>query len=160
ARGDRLVVGARPRRSQGAVPHARLAVQPPALLGRAVPGAAHAGRRRAGARRAAAGRAADDGRLRARRHAGIAAAPRHGLVRDKEPFRKLYNQGMIQSFAYEDARGAVVPTALVAEDGERFVHQDTREPLQRIVTKMSKRYGNVVNPDEVVKEYGADTLRL
>ncbi|MFM1871235.1 MAG: Leucine-tRNA ligase, partial [Planctomycetota bacterium] len=34
------------------------------------------------------------------------------------------------------------------------------EKLTRIVTKMSKRYGNVINPDEVVNEYGADTLRL
>jgi leucyl-tRNA synthetase len=83
-----------------------------------------------------------------------------GLVRVKEPFHKLYNQGMIQSYAYQDARGAIVPMSHAVEDGERFVHQDTREPLTRIVTKMSKRYGNVVNPDDVVNEYGADTLRL
>jgi leucyl-tRNA synthetase len=40
------------------------------------------------------------------------------------------------------------------------VHATTGEKLERIVTKMSKRYGNVVNPDDVVREYGADTLRL
>jgi len=83
-----------------------------------------------------------------------------GLVRDKEPFQKLYNQGMIQSFAFEDARSAIVPASDVKESGDTFVHAQTGEPLKRIVTKMSKRYGNVVNPDEVVKEYGADTLRL
>jgi leucyl-tRNA synthetase len=83
-----------------------------------------------------------------------------GLVRDGEPFRKLYNQGMIQSFAYEDERGAIVPTAEVKEDGDRCVHATTGAPLTRIVTKMSKRYGNGVNPDDVVREYGADTLRL
>ncbi len=83
-----------------------------------------------------------------------------GLVRHKEPFHKLYNQGMIQAFAYEDARGAVVPTAQTKEQGDDVVHKETGEKLTRIVTKMSKRYGNVINPDDVVREYGADTLRL
>jgi leucyl-tRNA synthetase len=83
-----------------------------------------------------------------------------GLVRDVEPFSKLYNQGMIQSFAYEDARGAIVPVKETKEQGDDVVHATTGEKLSRIVTKMSKRYGNVVNPDDVVREYGADTLRL
>ena len=50
-----------------------------------------------------------------------------GLVSTKEPFKKLFNQGMIQG-----------------EDGQ----------------KMSKSRGNVINPDDVVKEYGADSFRL
>jgi len=83
-----------------------------------------------------------------------------GHVGPVEPFAKLYNQGMIQAFAYEDARGATVPMAKVKEDGDEVVHAETGEKLRRIVTKMSKRYGNVINPDDVVGEYGADTLRL
>jgi leucyl-tRNA synthetase len=83
-----------------------------------------------------------------------------GLVRHQEPFLKLYNQGMIQAFAFQDARGAVVPTALTKEQGDEVVHAESGEKLTRIVTKMSKRYGNVINPDDVVNEYGADTLRL
>ena len=83
-----------------------------------------------------------------------------GLVRVKEPFAKLYNQGMIQAFAYEDARGAIVPKKDTKEQGDDVVHATTGEKLKPIVTKMSKRYGNVVNPDDVVGEYGADTLRL
>jgi leucyl-tRNA synthetase len=82
------------------------------------------------------------------------------FVRVVEPFQKLYNQGMIQAFAYEDARGAIVPKAETKEAGDAVVHARTGEPLKQIVTKMSKRYGNVVNPDDVVEEYGADTLRL
>jgi leucyl-tRNA synthetase len=83
-----------------------------------------------------------------------------GRVTVKEPFHKLYNQGMIQAFAYEDARGAIVAMKDVKEQGDDIVHATTGEKLKRIVTKMSKRYGNVINPDDVVKEYGADTLRL
>jgi leucyl-tRNA synthetase len=83
-----------------------------------------------------------------------------GLVRDDEPFARLYNQGMIQSFAYQDARGAVVPVSETEEHGGEVVSKATGEPLTRIVTKMGKRYGNVVNPDDVVAEFGADTLRL
>jgi len=50
-----------------------------------------------------------------------------GIVKTKEPFQKLFNQGMI-----------------LGEDGD----------------KMSKSKGNVINPDDVVDKYGADTLRL
>ena len=50
-----------------------------------------------------------------------------GVVPTKEPFQKLFNQGMI-----------------LGENNE----------------KMSKSKGNVVNPDDVVNEYGADTLRV
>ena len=62
-----------------------------------------------------------------------------------EPFFKLYNQGMIQAFAYQDARGAVVPTANTKQEGDDVVHAETGERLTQTVTKMSKRYGNVVN---------------
>ena len=83
-----------------------------------------------------------------------------GHVSVVEPFFKLYNQGMIQAFAYQDARGAVVPKDKTRADGDDVVQAETGEKLTQTVTKMSKRYGNVVNPDDVVGEFGADTLRL
>ena len=83
-----------------------------------------------------------------------------GHVSVVEPFFKLYNQGMIQAFAYQDGRGAIVPTADAKVVGDDVVHVKTGEGLKQTVTKMSKRYGNVVNPDDVVGEFGADTLRL
>ena len=50
-----------------------------------------------------------------------------GLVSTKEPFKKLFNQGMI-----------------LGDDG----------------TKMSKSRGNVINPEEIMDEYGSDSMRL
>jgi leucyl-tRNA synthetase len=83
-----------------------------------------------------------------------------GCVSTKEPFKKLFNQGMIQSHAFKDKRGALVSTDLVTEKDEHtFVHSQTGEVLDRIVAKMSKSLKNVINPDDVISQYGADTLR-
>jgi len=84
-----------------------------------------------------------------------------GYVSHPEPFQKLVNQGMILSYAYKDHRGALVPVDLVQEDDQGAVkHTQTGEELQRIVAKMSKALKNVVDPEGVVREYGADALRL
>ncbi len=84
-----------------------------------------------------------------------------GLVSMPEPFRTLVNQGMVQSFSYKDARGALVYADEVQEreDGV-FVRAASGESVERFVAKMSKSLRNVVNPDEVIREYGADTVRL
>lgn len=83
-----------------------------------------------------------------------------GLVSTKEPFKKLFNQGMVQSHAFKDKRGALVSTDLVVEkDPTTFVHAQTGEVLERIVAKMSKSLKNVINPDDVISQYGTDTLR-
>jgi leucyl-tRNA synthetase len=83
-----------------------------------------------------------------------------GMVSTDEPYHKLYNQGMILAFAYETGTGAKVPTDLVEESSEGFFHRETGESLKQIVAKMSKSLKNVVNPDDVVNNYGADSLRL
>jgi len=72
----------------------------------------------------------------------------------------LFNQGMILAFAYETGAGAKVPSDLVEERGDQYFHSETGEPLKQIVAKMSKSLKNVVNPDDVVSGYGADSLRL
>ncbi len=83
-----------------------------------------------------------------------------GIVSTDEPFQKLYNQGMILAFAYETATGAKVPADLVEDREGKYFHRETGEELRQIVAKMSKSLKNVVNPDDVVKLYGADSLRL
>ena len=83
-----------------------------------------------------------------------------GLVSTDEPYRKLFNQGLILAFAYEDEVGSKVPSDEVEErDGKFYRKSDGRE-LRQIVAKMSKSLKNVVNPDDVVEKYGADALRL
>jgi leucyl-tRNA synthetase len=84
-----------------------------------------------------------------------------GLVSTREPFQRLFNQGMIQAHAYKNRRGALVPVDEVDEqDDGSAVHNKTGEKLERIVAKMSKSLRNVVNLDDIVHQYGADTLRM
>jgi leucyl-tRNA synthetase len=83
-----------------------------------------------------------------------------GIVSTDEPYQKLYNQGMILAFAYETAAGSKVPSDEVEEKDGKFYHKTSGEELNQIVAKMSKSLKNVVNPDDVVANYGADSLRL
>jgi leucyl-tRNA synthetase len=84
-----------------------------------------------------------------------------GEVSTPEPFQKLFHQGLITSHAFQRADKSLVAVDLVDEkpDGS-FVERSTGEPVTQIVAKMSKSLKNVVNPDEVIAEYGADTFRL
>ncbi len=83
-----------------------------------------------------------------------------GIVSTDEPFTKLFNQGMILAFAYETSTGAKISSDLVEEKDSKFYHAETGEELKQIVAKMSKSLKNVVNPDDVIEKYGADSLRL
>jgi len=83
-----------------------------------------------------------------------------GVVSTEEPFKKLFNQGMILAFAYETQTGAKVASDLVEEKDGKYFHTQTGEELRQIVAKMSKSLKNVINPDDVVEKYGADALRL
>ncbi len=116
-----------------------------------------------------------------------------GLVTTKEPFQRLFNQGLLTAFAYRDGEGRLVPADQVEEPeqltivtteavasadsaelksrehaatpgrlGGRkiFVKRSTGEPVEQIVAKMSKSLRNVVNPDEVIAQYGVDTFRV
>ncbi|MDS9267034.1 leucine--tRNA ligase [Streptococcus pneumoniae] len=83
-----------------------------------------------------------------------------GVVPTKEPFQKLFNQGMILGTSYRDHRGALVTTDKVEKRDGSFFHVETGEELEQAPAKMSKSLKNVVNPDDVVEQYGADTLRV
>ncbi|MGI5077717.1 leucine--tRNA ligase [Treponema maltophilum] len=86
-----------------------------------------------------------------------------GLVNTIEPFRRLINQGMITSYAFQRKNKTLVPTDEVREvPGKSGVFEEiaTGEILERVIAKMSKSLKNVINPDEVIKEYGADSVRM
>jgi leucyl-tRNA synthetase len=83
-----------------------------------------------------------------------------GLVHTKEPFQKLFNQGMVLSHAFKNKRGALIPVDMAEEKDHKFYHKETGEELERITAKMSKSLKNVENPDEVIQNWGADTMRL
>jgi leucyl-tRNA synthetase len=83
-----------------------------------------------------------------------------GIVHTKEPFQRLFNQGLITAFAYQDASSRLVPSDDVEPRGDGFVRKSNGEHVQQIVTKMAKSLKNVVNPEDIIREQGADTLRL
>lgn len=83
-----------------------------------------------------------------------------GIVSTDEPYQRLFNQGMILAFAYETSTGAKVPADEVEERDGKHYHTKTGTEVNQIVAKMSKSLKNVVNPDDVVSSFGADTLRL
>ncbi|MEX2805623.1 leucine--tRNA ligase [Streptococcus sp. H31] len=83
-----------------------------------------------------------------------------GLVATKEPFQKLFNQGMILGTSYRDSRGALVASDKVEKHDGAYVNIETGEELEQAPAKMSKSLKNVINPDDVVEQFGADTLRV
>ena len=83
-----------------------------------------------------------------------------GLVHTKEPFQRLFNQGMILAYSYKDEQGKYYhPSEVEQREGTWYVKgSDTAVSTQ--VEKMSKSKKNVVDPMEIVDQYGADTLRI
>ena len=83
-----------------------------------------------------------------------------GLVNSKEPFQRLVNQGLITSFAFQRKNKTLVPTDEVEERDGKYFEKATGEELESVIAKMSKSLKNVINPDDVIKEYGADSVRM
>ncbi len=82
-----------------------------------------------------------------------------GYVSSEEPFRRLFNQGYIQAYAYTDERGFYVPAEEVTEEAPgEFRYQGKK--VHREYGKMGKSLNNVVTPDAMCENYGADTFRM
>ncbi|MEZ5152074.1 leucine--tRNA ligase [Rhodococcus zopfii] len=81
-----------------------------------------------------------------------------GYVTSSEPYRRLFNQGYIQAYAYTDARGVYVPADEVEERDGAYFHNG--EQVNREYGKMGKSLKNSVAPDEICDDFGADTLRV
>jgi len=84
-----------------------------------------------------------------------------GHVSTPEPWRKLFHQGLILSSAFQRADKSLVAVDQVEEqlDGT-FMQIGTGDVVTQVTAKMSKTLKNVVNPDDIINEFGADTFRL
>ena len=81
-----------------------------------------------------------------------------GHVSTPEPFQRLYNQGYIQAYAYTDDRGVYVEASAVEARDGRFYFEGVE--VNREYGKIGKSLKNVVTPDEMCADYGADTFRM
>ena len=81
-----------------------------------------------------------------------------GHVSTPEPFHRLFNQGTITAAAYTDERGVYVEATEVEERDGSWFHDGVE--VVRHDGKMGKSLKNVVTPDDIYRDYGADTLRL
>lgn len=102
-----------------------------------------------------------------------------GVVSTKEPFQRLVHQGMIlgemeftgfkrdgnwissdAADEVEDVERVKLSEDQVEKKGDNFVVKGTEITVDAKAHKMSKSRGNVVNPDDIVEQYGADSMRL
>jgi leucyl-tRNA synthetase len=86
-----------------------------------------------------------------------------GYVPTPEPFQRLVNQGMILGLAYKTKRGVLIPMDRIEwREGKPYGAEEggEMEELTEFPAKMSKSLKNVVNPDDVIRDFGADSLRL
>ena len=83
-----------------------------------------------------------------------------GYVHTLEPFQTLRNQGLLVSRSYQNSSKAYVEPEHVEEKEGSYYDRRSGEKLTSQIEKMSKSKLNGVSPDEIIEEYGADTLRL
>ena len=78
-----------------------------------------------------------------------------------EPFAGLLTQGMVCHQSFKDKDGNWLFPEEVRKDGSQFVHAKTGVPIDAgRIEKMSKSKRNVVDPEQIIDSYGADTARL
>ena len=83
-----------------------------------------------------------------------------GEIGITEPFRGLFTQGMVTHETYKDAAGQWLEPGAVEKRGDGWVETATGAPILIGRTeKMSKSKKNVVDPDAILDNYGADAVR-
>ena len=83
-----------------------------------------------------------------------------GLIDVKEPFASLFTQGMVTHQTYQDAKGIWLSPDQVRREGDIWTIIDSGAPaVAGRIEKMSKSKKNVVDPDDIVDQYGADAVR-
>jgi len=83
-----------------------------------------------------------------------------GMIDVKEPFASLFTQGMVTHQTYQDDKGIWLSPEQVQRDGDNWTVIATGAPaVAGRIEKMSKSKKNVVDPDDIVDQYGADAVR-
>lgn len=83
-----------------------------------------------------------------------------GMIDIKEPFASLFTQGMVTHQTFQDASGNWLTPEQVKREGDLWTIIDTGAPATAgRIEKMSKSKKNVVDPDDIVDQYGADAVR-
>ena len=83
-----------------------------------------------------------------------------GLIDVKEPFASLFTQGMVTHETYKAGDGSWLSPGEVKQQGDDFVHVEDGQPVTvGRVEKMSKSKKNVVDPADIIAQYGADAVR-
>ena len=83
-----------------------------------------------------------------------------GYVKTLEPFQTLRNQGLIVSRSYQNSSHLYVEPENIQERDGKYYDRRTNEEVVSLVEKMSKSKLNGITPDDVIEEFGADSLRL
>nr|XP_058933864.1 leucine--tRNA ligase, mitochondrial isoform X2 [Kogia breviceps] len=82
------------------------------------------------------------------------------MVKHREPFHKLLAQGLVKGQTFRLPSGQYLQREEVDLTGSVPVHANTREKLEVTWEKMSKSKHNGVDPEDIVEQYGIDTIRL
>jgi leucyl-tRNA synthetase len=83
-----------------------------------------------------------------------------GFVTTKEPFQRLFHQGMIHKTSFRDASGKYHHDHEVEQRDGKWYVKGTDTAVETKLDKMSKSRLNVVNPDDMCGEFGADAMRM
>ena len=88
------------------------------------------------------------------------ALNRLGLAGVAEPFAGLFTQGMVCHETYKNAAGEwVLPEEIEKRDGKAYLNGTQTEVVVGPSEKMSKSKKNVIAPEAIIEDYGADTIR-
>ena len=80
----------------------------------------------------------------------------------KEPFEGLFTQGMVCHETYKDPdNNWISPDEIITKNGEKFLKQDISKKIKIGPSEsMSKSKKNIIDPENIIKNYGADSVRL
>ena len=79
-----------------------------------------------------------------------------------EPFQSLFTQGMVCHETYKDGNNNWLSPEEIEKVNDKFVKKDDHEILVKVgpSESMSKSKKNVIDPEDIIKNYGADSVRL